>query len=51
MLKYDGLSVYSNPDQYKTVVEPTNIHIADYPFNKFVYFSIDKIEFRNDGTG
>ena len=50
MLKYDGLSVYSNPDQYKTVVEPTNIHIADYPFNKFVYFSIDNIEFRNDDT-
>ena len=50
MLKYDGLSVYSNPDQYKTVIEPTNIHIADYPFNKFVYFSIDNIEFRNDDT-
>lgn len=48
MLRYDGLSVFGGSYQYKTIIEPTNIHIADYPFNKFVWFDIDKIEFRGE---
>lgn len=48
MLKYDGLSIYDDSKQYKTIIESDNIHIADYPFNKFVWFDIDKIKFRGE---